>query len=232
MTQQIQMTSGREYAKVAWMVTGVMAAIVLSALAFRAFLFEPFRMPSGSMLPTIGRGDHIVVNKFVYGLRIPLTKIRFLKNRDPKRGEMLVFIYPVDESKSFIKRLVGLSGDHIRIEGLTIWVNGEALQRVPVEVSELPGDQRVLSVRGGDNSNIPYDANWNDFDYFEEHLGNADYLIQYEHQLQERKVFDAVVPSGHYFVMGDNRDNSADSREWGFVPEENVMGKAVLVWHK
>ncbi|MFH0799961.1 MAG: signal peptidase I [Pseudomonadota bacterium] len=202
---------------------------VLIALVIRAFVLEAFKIPSGSMIPTLSVGDHIFVNKFIYGLRIPFTKHHYFQMREPKRGEVIVFIFPVDESKDFIKRVIGLPGDKIHVEGDGVWVNGVELPRLPLEVSQLSGDKQRLLVRNGKQRTIPYAVGWRDFDFFEEQTGEVNHVAQYEHMM-ERAPLDAVVPPGHYFVMGDNRDNSADSREWGFVPAGNVKGKAMFVW--
>lgn len=212
----------REYAE-------ALATAVLVALFIRAFVIEAFKIPSGSMIPTLSVGDHIFVNKFAYGLRIPLTKHRFLTFGAPSRGDVVVFIYPVDEGKDFIKRVVGLPGDRIRLEGEDVWVNGERLKRLALEVAPYPADRRRLLVRDGHLRTIPSTPGWRDFDYYEEHLGEIDHIVQYEKNLG-RQGFEVQVPPGKYFVMGDNRDNSADSREWGFVPAENVKGKAMFVW--
>jgi signal peptidase I len=212
----------REYAE-------ALITAVLIALVIRAFVIEAFKIPSGSMLPTLSIGDHIFVNKFVYGLRVPFTTWRIVDFREPRRGEVVVFVYPVDRSKDFIKRVIGLPGDRVLVEGKNVWVNGEIFPTRRAEVSEFPGDRRRLVVRDGKQRTIPFVRGWRDFDFFEEDAGGAEHLVQYERNL-ERNSFEAVVPPGHYFVMGDNRDNSADSREWGFVPKENVKGKAMFVW--
>ena len=214
--------SFREYAE-------ALITAILVALFIRAFVIEAFKIPSGSMIPTLSVGDHIFVNKFAYGLRIPLTKIRAVKIGEPKRGDVVVFIYPVDEGKDFIKRVVGIPGDRVRIEGNEVWVNGERIKRLPLEVSQYPGDKRRLVVRDGTQRTIPSSPGWRDFDYYEERIGEADHVVQYEKNL-DRQAYEVVVPPGNYFVIGDNRDNSADSREWGFVPGENVKGRAMFVW--
>ncbi len=212
----------REYAEALILAVSV-------ALLIRAFVIEAFKIPSGSMLPTLSIGDHIFVNKFIYGLRIPFTKYRVVELGKPERGDVVVFIFPVDGGKDFIKRVIGLPGDRIHVEGRDVWANGERMKRQPVEVSEYPGDNRRLSVRNGKQRTIPFVRGWRDFDFFEEQDGEATHLVQYERE-RERGSFDAVVPPGHYLVMGDNRDNSSDSREWGFVPFENIKGKAMFVW--
>ncbi|MFA4874526.1 MAG: signal peptidase I [bacterium] len=212
----------REYAE-------ALITAVLIALVIRAFVIEAFKIPSGSMLPTLSIGDHIFVNKFAYGLRIPFTAHYFLKFHEPKRGEVVVFIYPVDNSKDFIKRVMGVPGDRVHIEGREVTINGESVKKRQAEVSEFPGDKRRLVVRNGKQRTIPYVRGWRDFDYYEEDVDGHSHLVQYERTL-ERQGYDIVIPPGQYFMMGDNRDNSSDSREWGFVPEQNIKGRAMFVW--
>lgn len=202
---------------------------ILVALTIRAFGIEAFKIPSGSMIPTLSIGDHIFVNKFIYGLRIPFTKYKFIKVHEPKRGEVIVFIYPVDEKKDFIKRVIGVPGDRIHIDGENIWVNGEVLKKDALDISPIPNDGRRLSVKNGVYKTIPFERDWAHYNFYDEHIGSINHLTQYT-SFAEREPMDIVVPSGKYFVMGDNRDNSADSREWGFVPEENIKGKAMFVW--
>lgn len=180
---------------------------ILIALLIRSFGIEAFKIPSGSMIPTLQIGDHIFVNKFVYGLRIPFTKKRFTHFRLPERGEAIVFMYPMDEGKDFIKRVVGLPGDRIDLAGDEIRINGQGVIR-----KELP------QPAGGEGDQL-----------FLETLGQTEHLIQVDSypSPESRQI---MVPEGHLFVMGDNRDNSSDSREWGFVPLENVKGRAMFVW--
>ena len=202
---------------------------VIAALFIRSFGLEAFKIPSGSMIPTLSIGDHIFVNKFIYGLRIPLTRHRFFRFTEPKRGDVLVFIYPEDESKDFIKRVIGLPGDRVKIYGEDVSVNGENLPRHKLSVKEYPGDKRKLLVKNSAERAIPFVRGWRDFDFYNELAGDSDHIVQYERYL-DRNSYDLVVPPGYYFVMGDNRDNSADSREWGFVPDGNIKGKAMFVW--
>ncbi len=188
---------------------------LLIAFFIRSFVFEAFKIPSGSMIPTLMIGDHLFVNKFIYGLRVPFTKIKIVTFRQPQRGEAIVFMYPLDESKDFIKRVVGLPGDRIRLEGDAVWINGVPLARKPVTVTI-----------GKDVSNFP---GAEDYDFFIEKTGETSHFVQFDRAESYWKD-DFEVPAGHLFVMGDNRDNSSDSREWGFVPLENVKGKAMIIW--
>lgn len=212
---------------------------VLIAFLIRSFIVEPFKIPSSSMVPTLMIGDHIFVNKFIYGLRPPFTKKHFLQLKTPQRGEVIVFIYPEDESKDFIKRVVGLPGDRINIENTDIYVNGEKVERTPVLVRQSPDDKRVLNViNGAWPKNLPYVSNWQNLNFSKEKLGEIEHLVQYERDIYFRPAGhfvaamggELIVPEGKLFCMGDNRDNSSDGREWGFVPMENIKGKAMFVW--
>jgi len=212
----------REYAE-------ALITAILIALVIRAFVIEAFKIPSGSMLPTLSIGDHIFVNKFIYGLRIPFTKYRVLDVSEPRRGDVVVFIYPTDEKKDFIKRIVGLPGDQVRMDGKELWINGHMISEKELNVSEFPGDKRRLVVKNGSLQTIPFVRGWRDYNFYEENLDGVEHLIQYEKNL-EREPFEALVPPDHYLMIGDNRDNSSDSREWGFVPRDNIKGKAMFVW--
>lgn len=178
---------------------------VFIALLIRMFVLEAFKIPSASMVPSLLIGDHLFVNKFIYGLRIPFTKKRFFKFTDPERGDVMVFLYPEDESKDYIKRVVGLSGDTVRLEGEDLYINGEKVVHTPA------GEGR------------------NDVTYMDELLGDVLHRIQFSpyRTYPDREY---AVPEDHLMVMGDNRDNSADSREWGFMPMGNIKGKAMFIW--
>jgi len=186
--------------------------VLVIVLILRSFIAEPFRIPSGSMMPTLLVGDFILVNKFAYGVRLPVLHTRILKNGDPKRGDVVVFRYPRDPSLDYIKRVVGLPGDHIGYVDKSLYINGK-----PIDTT-LEGPY----TDGGAYSQP------NEFLYNEDLEGvRHDVIIN-----RSRPTFDAeyIVPEKHYFAMGDNRDNSNDSRYWGFVPEENLVGKALLIW--
>jgi signal peptidase I len=189
--------------------------ILLIVLLFRSFLFEPFKIPSGSMIPTLLIGDFIVVNKFAYGLRLPVLNTKFLALGEPERGDVVVFRYPVDPKVNFIKRMVGLPGDTIAYRDKRLFINGE-------EVATVAQGRYAAS-------DVKCDTPRADAIRLQETLGEVahDILI---HQNSGGRNQQWVVPDGHYFVMGDNRDRSNDSREWGFVPEDHLMGRAVGIW--
>jgi signal peptidase I len=186
--------------------------VILIVLVIRSFLFEPFRIPSDSMMPTLLDGDFIFVNKFTYGIRLPVINREIVPLGQPERGDVVVFRLPSDPSVNYIKRLVGLPGDHIVVRNKRVYVNGE-LQPVTLDGMYPPFNSTPLAQIGG------------------ERLGQANHQVLF---IAERPSvdFDDVVPEGHYFFMGDNRDNSRDSRfpEVGYVPADNVVGKAVRIW--
>ncbi|XOZ35212.1 signal peptidase I [Halomonadaceae bacterium KBTZ08] len=180
--------------------------ILLVVLLLRSFLVEPFQIPSGSMLPTLEVGDFILVNKFTYGLRVPVAHWELLDLGDPKRGDIMVFHYPEEPSVNYIKRVVGLPGDRIAYEGKRLYVNGE-----PVSSTFVAGLREQELHR--------------------EQLGRHQFRTLYAQRPTDPKAEgEWTVPEGHYFVMGDNRDNSRDSRYWGMVPDRYVVGKAFAIW--
>ncbi|AVV33368.1 signal peptidase I [Cobetia sp. cqz5-12] len=183
--------------------------VLLLVLVVRSFAFEPFQIPSGSMLPTLKIGDFILVNKYDYGLRLPVVDTKVLEVGEPERGDVMVFRFPEDPSTNFIKRVVGLPGDTIRYEGKQLYVNGEAIDKTL--------NARNSSEQSGE-------------DLLDETLGKHAHQIYNNPQDPGPQMREIRVPEGMYFVMGDNRDHSNDSRYWGFVPEENIVGKAVAVW--
>jgi signal peptidase I len=189
--------------------------VLLIVLMFRSFLFEPFKIPSGSMIPTLLVGDFIVVNKFAYGLRLPVLHKKFLSLGDPQRGDVVVFRYPVDPSVNFIKRLIGLPGDTISYRNKQLFVNGEPF--VAQKQGRFTSDEVKCSTPRTDAMRLT------------ETIGSVEHDILLHGNSGSRNG-QWLVPEGHYFAMGDNRDRSNDGREWGFVPEENLMGRAVGIW--
>jgi signal peptidase I len=189
--------------------------VALVVLLLRSFVFEPFRIPSDSMMPTLLDGDFIFVNKYAYGLRLPVINSKIVAIDEPHRGDVIVFRLPSDPSTNYIKRLIGLPGDHIAVRDDQLYVNGE---KIEVRVNGIYQGIGQSSVRNA-NSRLGT-----------ERLGNVEHQVLY--QDRQPRDYDQVVPEGHYFFMGDNRDNSRDSRfpEVGFVPERNLVGKAVRIW--
>jgi signal peptidase I len=195
------------------------------ALLLRAFVVEAFKIPSGSMLPTLQIGDHLFVNKYLYGLRVPLTKLKFLELREPHRGEVIVFIYPKDEDKDFIKRIVGVPGDTVEVRQSRLFINGQAVHR-----EAIAGPCRYEEVEEGTGIRSERRC-----EQFWEELGDARYLTYYDPAATaaayRRGDFPPKRIGPHQvFVMGDNRDNSSDSRVWGTVPYDNIKGKALFIW--
>jgi signal peptidase I len=202
--------------------------VLLLVFLLRSFLFEPFRIPSDSMMPTLLDGDFILVNKYTYGVRLPLLNRKIIAVNEPQRGEVMVFRYPGDTSKDYIKRVVGLPGDTVSYQDKRLTVNGE-----PLGVEKM---EDYLHAK-----KLYYSSQ------FRETLGNVTHRILNE-DVMPPHVFDKIdfpaqencqynvagvictVPEGHYFVMGDNRDRSQDSRSWGFVPDANVVGRAFFIW--
>jgi signal peptidase I len=189
--------------------------VLLIVLVFRSFLFEPFKIPSGSMIPTLLVGDFIIVNKYVYGIRLPVLNKKIISIGEPKRGDVVVFRYPKDPSVNFIKRAVGLPGDTITYRDKQLFINGE------------PVAETSAGRWGSDDVKCTVPAT--DAELYWEKLGEANHnILLHDHSGSRNGQW--VVPEGHYFMMGDNRDRSNDSREWGFVPEENIVGRAVGIW--
>ncbi|HHH38809.1 MAG TPA: signal peptidase I, partial [Sedimenticola sp.] len=195
--------------------------IILIVLLLRSFLVEPFRIPSGSMMPTLLVGDFILVNKFAYGIRLPVLNRKVIELGEPARGDVVVFRYPRNPSVDYIKRVVGLPGDTIGYRDKILYVNGEPQKQTPVGI--------YTGVGSGARETGVLDRI--------EHLGEVDHHIlinprapDFGFGCQVLMQGPVRVPEGHYFAMGDNRDNSNDSRCWGFVPEQNLVGKAFGIW--
>lgn len=180
--------------------------VLAIVLVLRSFLIEPFQIPSGSMLPSLEVGDFILVNKYAYGLRLPVVGTKVIDMEDPQRGDVMVFKYPKDGKTNYIKRVIGVPGDKIKYKNKQLWINDELVE------------ERLLA-------NLPGRK------LFEESLGSVKHKL-YEHKAQPNIGAEGawVVPEGSYFMMGDNRDNSNDSRFWGMVPDHLVVGKAFAIW--
>ncbi|MBF0310013.1 MAG: signal peptidase I [Magnetococcales bacterium] len=184
------------------------------ALAIRALVIEPFKIPSGSMIPTLLVGDYLFVNKLAYGHRVPFTRYRAFMSEGPKRGDIVVFEYPRDPGKDYIKRVVGLPGDHLVYENNRLYVNGELAQYQ---------DQGLYQYRNERGMEIGARL-------LREKTGDKSHAILVQPLSFSSQRHEEHVPPGNYFVMGDNRDNSNDSRYWGFVPEHRLVGKAVMLF--
>ncbi len=186
--------------------------ILLIVLFLRSFLAEPFRIPSGSMLPTLLIGDYILVNKYTYGIRLPVTKTKIFDISSPKRGDVVVFRYPGNEKINFIKRIIGIPGDKISYENKTIFVNNIEYNKILIKQHDHINEFARPEI-----------------DIFLENNTTKNYTTLNDNMSPPNDE-EFVVPEGKYFVMGDNRDHSSDSRYWGFVPEKNLVGRAFLIW--
>lgn len=208
--------------------SGSFFPVIALVFFLRSFLYEPFKIPSSSMVPTLEIGDLILVNKFTYGVRLPIVNKKIIEINDPQRGDVMVFKSPKHPSLDYIKRVVGLPGDKISYQNKRLFINGE-----PATYERLPDylDENTLS----------YSAQ-----YREQLVGvthrilndeRAPAYVSHPQAYPQRELcsyntqgFTCTVPAGHYFVMGDNRDNSEDSRYWGFVPDNHIVGKAFYIW--
>jgi len=189
--------------------------VLLLILLFRSFLAEPFKIPSGSMMPTLLVGDFILVNKFAYGLRLPVLNTKILAVGEPKRGDVFVFRYPENPKEDYIKRVIGLPGDEITYRNKTLFINGKEITEN--YLGPYTGPSEPTNRMNGAQVKL-------------EQLDGVDHRIMELPQLQIGHEGTWKVPDGYYFAMGDNRDNSLDSRFWGFVPEANLVGKALVIW--
>ncbi len=206
--------------------------VILAVFFLRSFLVEPFKIPSGSMIPTLHVGDFILVNRYTYGLRLPIINKKIVEINQPQRGDVMVFHYPNNPSTDYIKRVIGLPGDRIVYRNKILWINGiEQKQQRDGDYNYVESGLRFLHTErykeslGGREHVILTNP-----DLPQIHLGNVDEFPQYEQCSYSEQEMSCTVPSGHYFMMGDNRDNSRDSRYWGFVADELIVGKAFFIW--
>jgi signal peptidase I len=207
--------------------------VILLVFLLRSFLFEPFKIPSGSMMPTLEIGDLILVNKYHYGVRLPVVNKKIIANNEPQRGDVMVFRWPVDTGIDFIKRVVAVPGDEISYRNQQLYINGKIAVVSPLDdyydedrriyskqfVETLPRESGEVKHRLLVDPTAP-----SSYGHRTRSFPNSD-LCRYSAEGVSCKV-----PPGQYFMMGDNRDNSEDSRYWGFVPDENIVGRAFLVW--
>jgi signal peptidase I len=187
--------------------------VILIVFALRSFVVEPFRIPSGSMLPSLVVGDFILVNKFAYGIRLPIVNLKVIAIGEPHRGDVAVFRYPRDESVNYIKRVIGLPGDRIVYQDKKLYINGKLMR----QVSAMPYPVR-------EDGQLQYETA-----RLTENLDGVRHAILLSPG-RDQSASEYIVPAGEYFVMGDNRDHSNDSRYWGFVPERNLVGRAFFIW--
>jgi len=202
--------------------------VIVSVFFLRSFLVEPFKIPSGSMIPTLLVGDLILVNKFHYGLRLPVLNTKITQGEKPQRGDVMVFRYPPKPSLDYIKRVVGLPGDTVAYLNKRLTINGQVIdtQAVPEFFDEdaMRYFKQYEEKLGNQSHRLLNDEQRPAF------VPGADKFPGYEGCNYTVEGVTCKVPEGHYFMMGDNRDNSMDSRYWGFVPEKNIVGKAFFVW--
>jgi len=212
--------------------------VIAAVFILRSFLFEPFKISSGSMIPTLHIGDLILVNKFHYGIRLPVLNIKVMDNNPVQRGDVMVFRYPPKPSLDYIKRVVGVPGDKIAYINKVLTINGQLVSKLSVPeffdadtmryskqfeeampIGSTPSQMNKLRIhRLLNDDRVPnFVSGINDFAFKD----NCSYTVE---------GVECTVPEGHYFMMGDNRDNSMDSRYWGFVPDKNIVGKAFFVW--
>ena len=202
--------------------------VILAVFLLRSFVFEPFKIPSGSMIPTLLVGDLILVNKFTYGLKLPVINTRVTDGKPVQRGDVVVFRYPPQPSVDYIKRVVGLPGDEVAYLNKRLTVNGQPMQTTPAsdffDESTMEYFKQFDEQFGAQNHRVIVDERRPAF------VPGAHDFRQKDHCRYSVEGVTCKVPEGSYFVMGDNRDNSLDSRFWGFVPDGNIVGKAFFIW--
>lgn len=202
--------------------------VILIVFLLRSFVVEPFKIPSGSMIPTLLVGDFILVNKYTYGIRLPVLNKKIIEVGQPKRGDVMVFRYPEDPSLDYIKRVIGLPGDKVAYQNKHLTINDKPLEIKPIGDYLHPerlyySKQYVEKIDGAEHRIL----NDDDTPSF---VADSVQFPNRQNCLYNSAGVICTVPAGHYFMMGDNRDNSRDSRVWGFVPEANIVGKAFLIW--
>jgi signal peptidase I len=202
--------------------------VILIVFVLRSFLVEPFKIPSGSMIPTLLVGDFILVNKYTYGIRLPVINKKIIDINEPERGDVMVFRYPEDPTVDYIKRVVGLPGDKVVYQNKRLTINGrevplkeagdfllkDKIQFLKQYIETLGKTEHAILVDASEPAVLPY----------------VKQFPQRENCIYNNDGVACTVPPDHYFMMGDNRDNSSDSRVWGFVPEANIVGKAFFIW--
>jgi len=202
--------------------------VIVVVFILRSFLFEPFKIPSGSMIPTLRVGDLILVNKFHYGVRLPVINRKIIANHEPQRGDVMVFRYPPQPSLDYIKRVIGVPGDEVAYLNKRLTINGEPVSKT-AQPEFFDGDSMRYAKQFQEQLGGKAFSTLNDDDRPAFVPGASDFPYR-DHCRYSVEGVVCKVPAGHYFMMGDNRDNSLDSRYWGFVPERNIVGKAVFVW--
>lgn len=233
-------------ARPAWLeYTAGLFGVIALVFVLRSFIVEPFRIPSGSMLPSLYVGDFILVNKYTYGLRMPITNDVIVPMNQPKKGDVVVFQFPPDPSQSYIKRVVGVPGDVVRYENKVLTVNGQTYQQMPksgiipdAEYPTYPNSNKpvlgVIMTKAAEEGAVTHDI----LTIEKQPTINPNGLSEYPFSkntsactyFPNNTGMECKVPAGQYLMMGDNRDNSTDGRYWGFVPEQNIIGKAYFVW--
>ena len=233
-------------ARPAWLeYTAGLFGVIALVFVLRSFIVEPFRIPSGSMLPNLYVGDFILVNKYTYGLRMPITNDVIVPMNQPKKGDVVVFQFPPDPSQSYIKRVVGVPGDVVRYENKVLTVNGQTYQQMlksgiipDAEYPTYPNSNKpvlgVIMTKAAEEGVVTHDI----LTIEKQPTINPNGLSEYPFSkntsactyFPNNTGMECKVPAGQYLMMGDNRDNSTDGRYWGFVPEQNIIGKAYFVW--
>ncbi len=203
--------------------------VILLVFVVRSFVVEPFKIPSGSMIPTLLVGDFIAVNKYTYGIRLPIINKKIIDINQPQRGDVMVFRYPENPSDDYIKRVIGVPGDKVAYQNKRLTINGEPVETRQID-DYLHPERLVYSKQFVENLNGVEHRILNEKDVPAFVVPTPIQFPFRENCLYNNSGVICTVPEGYYFMMGDNRDNSTDSRVWGFVPDENIVGKAFFIW--